>query len=374
MLLVGAGLGVSGCTDQGVGAAAVHQRQAVPVRAATAVEKDVPVQTRAIGTVEAYTNVSVKSRVEGHVAEVHFHEGQQVRPGDLLFTIDARQFEAALRQAEANLARHRAEAEHARVEVQRLSQLLKQQIVSPDEYDLAHMQAVALRATLDADAAAVEAAKLQVHYCRITSPIDGRIGQILTDVGNVVKPEDTVLAVVNQVRPIYVAFSVPQRELGEIRRRSSEGPLRVDAYSDATRELVATGELSFIDNQVNTATGTVLLKAEFANDREELWPGQFVEAVLALYVRPRVVVVPSAAVQTGQQGQYLFVIDPDNTVELRHVRTGQDLGDEIVIEENLRAGERVVSEGQFLLAPGMTVEIKEGGVEPPGAPAHGPAA
>jgi multidrug efflux system membrane fusion protein len=339
------------------------------------VEKDVPVQVRAIGTVEAYANVAVKSRVEGHVAEVHFREGQQVRPGDRLFTIDAREFEAALRQAEANLARRRAEAEHARVEVQRLSQLLEQEIVSQDEYDQAHTQAAAMRASLDADAAAVEAAKLQVLYTRITSPIEGRIGQILADVGNVVKPDDTVLAVVNQVRPIYVAFSVPQQELAEIRRRAAAAPLPVDAYTDAAHQLVATGELSFIDNQVNTATGTVLLKAAFANDQEELWPGQFVEAVLTLHVRPRAVVVPSAAVQTGQQGQYLFVIGPDNAVELRHVRTGQHLGGDVVIEENLRAGERVVSEGQFLLAPGMTVEVKKDGAEQqPGAAAHGPAA
>jgi multidrug efflux system membrane fusion protein len=373
--LAGAALGVlAGCSDSGAGASAVQHRQAVPVRVATAVEKDVPVRLRAIGTVEAYANLSVKSRVEGHVAEVHFREGQEVQAGAMLFSIDAREFEAALRQAEANLARNRAEAENARVEAHRLTQLLKQQIVSQDEYDQAQTHAAAMRATVNADEAAVEVAKLQILYCRITSPIEGRIGAILVHVGNVVKPDESVLALVNQVRPVYVAFSVPQQNLSEIRRRAQAAPLRVDAYTDSSYEHTVKGELSFIDNQVSTETGTVMLKALFPNDHEELWPGQFVDIMLTLTTLPEAVVVPSAAVQTGQQGQYLYVVHPDNTVELRMVRTGADVGPEVVIEENLRPGERVVTDGQFLLAPGVTVEVKQNGTEQPGATPPAPAA
>jgi multidrug efflux system membrane fusion protein len=342
----------------------------VPVHAATAVEKDVPIQLRAIGTVEAYASVDVKSRVDGPVSEVHFREGQEVHKGDLLFSIDPRSFEAALRQAEANLQRHRAEAQNARTEAQRLTQLLAQQIVSQDEYDQAQTQAAAMNSTVDAERATVDTAKLQLAYCKISSPIDGRIGRILVNLGNVVKADETTLAVVNQIRPIYVRFSVPQQTLPNIRDKAAGGALRVDAVADATQGKVVSGELSFIDNQVNTDSGTVLLKALFTNAHEDLWPGQFVDTLLTLSTQPRAVVVPSAAVQTGQQGPYVFVIGADHTIELRTVRTGEDLGEEMVIDENLHAGERVVTDGQFLIAPGMTVEVKETAAEaPPVTPA-----
>jgi multidrug efflux system membrane fusion protein len=354
-----------GCSKSDADPAAAQRRPAVPVRAATAVEKDVPIQLRAIGTVEAYASVDVKSRVDGQVSEVHFREGQEVRKGDLLFSIDARPFEAALRQAEANYERRRAEAQNARVEAQRLTQLLAQQIVSQDEYDQAQTQAAAMGSTVDAERAAVDNAKLQLLYCRITSPIDGRIGRILVNLGNIVKSDETTLAVVNQIRPIYVRFSVPQQTLPTIRDHSEGVPLRVDAVADAAQGKVVSGELSFIDNQVNTDSGTVLLKGLFTNAHEELWPGQFVDTLLTLSTQSRAVVIPSAAVQTGQQGPYVFVIDANHTVELRTVRTGEDLGEEMVIDENLRAGERVVTDGHFLIAPGMTVEVKETAAEAP---------
>jgi multidrug efflux system membrane fusion protein len=360
------------CSDNGVGAAAAQRRQAVPVRAATALEKDVPIQLRAIGTVEAYASVDVKSRVDGQVAEVHFREGQEVHKGDLLFTIDPRPFEASLRQAEANLARHRAEAENARVEAQRLTQLLAQQIVSQDEFDQAQTRAAAMRSSVDAEQAAVDNAKLQLLYCRISSPIDGRIGRILVNLGNVVKADESTLAVVNQIRPIYVGFSVPQQTLAVIRQRAEGAALRVDAFTGAAHQ-AASGELSFIDNQVNTDSGTVRLKALFSNEQEQLWPGQFVDTLLTLTTQPRAVVIPSAAVQTGQQGPYVFVIAADRTVELRNVRTGADLGEEMVIDDNLRAGERVVTDGHFLIAPGMTVDIKETAAEAPQATPPSPA-
>lgn len=369
------GLGLlGGCSDPGADAAAVQRRQrVVPVRVATAVEKDVPIQLRAIGTVAAYASVSIKSRIDGQVSDVHFREGQEVRKGDCLFTIDSRPFDAALRQAEANLARDRAQAENARVEAQRLAQLLGERIVSQEEYDQAQTRVAALRATVKADEAAVDNAELQVLYCHISSPIDGRIGQILVNQGNVVKSDETTLAVVNQIRPIYVDFSVPQQELPEIRRRAANGNLRVEVYAGASHEHAVVGELSFINNQVDTDTGTVLLKGLFANQHEELWPGQFVDSVLTLSTRPRAVVVPSAAVQTGQQGPYVFTIGSDQTVQLRLVRTGEELGREVVIEAGLQPGEQLVTDGQFQLAPGMTVEVQEASPERPEATPPAPA-
>jgi len=353
--------GLSACSDQGADAAPEQRHQRiVPVRAATAVEKDVPVQLRAIGTVEAFASVDVKSRVDGQVSAVHFREGQEVKKGDRLFTIDQRPFEAAVRQAEANLARAKAEAQNAHTEAQRMSKLLAEQIVSQDEYDQADMHAASSRATVAADEAALEKAKLDLLYCQISSPLDGRIGQILVNLGNVVKSDETTLAVVNQIRPIYVNFSVPQQNLPEVRRRAAEGPLLVETYPGKEHDPPVAGRLSFINNEVHTDTGTVLLKGLFANDDEALWPGQFVQTAVTLTVQPKAVVVPNAAVQSGQQGTYVFAVNPDRTVELRPVRIGVDLPGEIVIEDGVRAGERVVTDGQLQLAPGMTVEVQEG--------------
>jgi multidrug efflux system membrane fusion protein len=370
-LLALAGLYSSGCSEPGAGAAADQRRQrVVPVRAATAAVRDIPIQLRAIGTVEAYASVSIKSRVEGQVAEVHFLEGQEVTKGARLFTIDPRPFEAALREAEANLLRAQSEAQNARVEAERMVKLLEQRIVSQDEHDTAQTRAASLRAMVTADEAAVDKAKLDLLYCHISSPIDGRIGQILVHQGNVVNPDETTLAVVNQIRPIYVGFSVPQQELSEIRHRVADERLLVEVYPGKHHDRATVGELSFINNQVDTDTGTVLLKGLFANDDEQLWPGQFVDTVVTLAVQRDAVVVPSEAVQTGQQGQYVFTIGPGQTVELRPVRTGEDLGAEIVIAEGLRAGERVVTDGQLQLAPGMTVEVKSDEPEPAAAPSQ----
>lgn len=364
-----AALALAACSDPGAGASAAHSRdQAVPVRAATAVAKDVPVQLRAIGTVEAYATVEIKSRVEGQVAEVHFREGQVVREGDRLFSIDARPFEAALREAEANLARDRAEASNAAAEAERMRRLLDQRIVSQDEYDRAKTRAAALRATVEADEAMVESARLQVTYSEVQSPINGRIGRILVNRGNVVKPNETPMAIVNQIQPIYVSFSVPQQELAEVRRRAAEGDLTVDVSPGDEGAQPIAGRLSFIDNQVDTGTGTLLLKAEFANQDEALWPGQFVDSFITLAVLRNAVVVPDAAVQTGQQGQYVYVIATGDSVELRPVRTGEHVGGEVVIEDGLRAGERVVTDGQLQLAPGSRVEVKSDDASPSATP------
>jgi multidrug efflux system membrane fusion protein len=330
------------------------------VQVVPAAREDAPVELRAIGTAEAYSTVSVKSRVEGQLAQVFFSEGQQVRRGDRLFQVDARPFEATLRQAEANLLRDRAQAENARVEAQRLSKLLGSGIVAREEYDRARTQAAALEAIVAANEAAVESARIELGYTSIESPIDGRIGRLLVHEGNVVKANETELAVVNQLRPIHVSFSVPQRDLPAVRHYAEQnGPLSVSAIVPRDHEAVA-GQLVFIDNAVDAGTGTVLLKGRFDNTHEELWPGQFVDVALRLTTIEGAVVIPAHAVQTGQQGPYVFVVRDDGTVESRPVVTGQSFDQRVVIQQGLSPGEQVVTEGQLRLAPGVRVAIRNG--------------
>src|SRR5438094_6770304 len=355
-----AGLGVlSTCSWGGGAAERTNDSAPVPVTVAPAVQKDAPVSLRAIGNVTAYSTVSLKAQVEGRVARVYFAEGQEVKRGDLLFALDARPFEAALRQAEANLARDRAQAENARVEADRFARLVKEGVVSRDEYDQAHARATSLEATVPDDQAAVESARIQLQYCSIASPIDGRIGEILVHEGNVVKANETVLAVINQLRPIYVEFAVPQQELDEIRTRMAGGELPVEAFRPADEDHPVVGALSFINNTVDTTSGTVLLKAVFPNANEDLWPGQFVTVTLRLATRHDAVMIPSRAVQTGQDGKFVFVVQPDGTVASRPVSVGQTVGEEVVVEQGIAAGEQVVTEGQLRLAPGVRVQVKE---------------
>jgi multidrug efflux system membrane fusion protein len=337
--------------------------EAAPVTVATVVQKNVPVKLRAIGNVEAYSTVSVKSQVAGQLAGVYFKEGQEVKKGDRIFMIDPRSFEAALRQAEANLAKDIAQMKWAESDAGRYSDLYKKGIVSKNDYEQKRTNFEAMRATVKADEAAVENAKVQLGYCYIYSPIDGRIGKLMVNRGNMVKENDTILAVINQTKPIYADFSVPQQELPEIKRYMAVERLKVEAIIPSDRDHPAVGELTFVNNQVDTNTGTILLKGLFPNENEALWPGQFVNVVLTLTTQPNAVVVPSAAVQTGQQGKYVFVVKPDLTVESRPVTLGNDLGQEVVIAKGLQPGERVVTEGQLRLAPGVKVEIKSGAAE-----------
>jgi multidrug efflux system membrane fusion protein len=332
--------------------------EVVPVNAVAAIQRDVPVQVRAIGTVEPYTTISIKPQVDGQLAEVHFQEGQRIRRGDLLFTIDPRPFEAALRQAEANVAREKADANNADTELKRRTGLLKQGFVSQDEYDQAFARATALRAAVKGDEAAVENARLQLQYCSIRSPVDGRVGQILVHAGNVVKRNDTTLAVVNQIRPVYVSFSVPEQDLPEIRRRAASGDLTVEVTIAGDSSSPVRGQLRFINNTVDTSTGTVLLKGLFDNETEILWPGQFVDVELTLSLQHNVVVVPPEAVQTGQEGPYVFVVKADRTVEPRPVVVERTAAAGAVISEGLSPGDVVVTDGQLRLANGTHVEIK----------------
>lgn len=331
---------------------------AVPVTVAPVTRKTVPVQVKAIGNVEASSTVSIKARVSGELMRVYFSEGQFVNKGDLLFSIDPQPYKTALDSAQANLAKVTAMSRKADNDVVRYSGLFQQQLVSRDDYEGALANAQALNASVEADRAAVESARLQLDYCSIFAPVPGRTGVLLVDQGNIIKANETPLVVINQVQPVYTAFSVPEQNLPEIKKHMAAGKLKVEASLSNDAGAPATGTLAFIDNTVDTSTGAIKLKATFANKDKSLWPGQFVNVVLTLAERTDAVVVPSQAVQTGQQGQFVFVIK-DNSADLRPVRTGIIYGDVTVIEQGLEPGEQVVTDGQIRLMPGAKVEIKE---------------
>ncbi|MFQ5667771.1 MAG: efflux RND transporter periplasmic adaptor subunit, partial [Candidatus Binatia bacterium] len=365
-VVVGVLLALAACSPESGGRASgqtrAGQHGVVPVSVASVVQREVPVQLRAIGTVEPFSTVSIKSRVEGQLLAVHFHEGQPVHKGDLLFTVDPRPFKATLRQAEANLARDVAEAKNAAADAKRRTRLFARGFVSKDEYDQARTAAAARRAVVNADRATVDNARLRLQYCYIRSPMDGRVGQLLVHEGNVVKKNDTTLAVINQLHPVYVAFSVPEQQLPVIRQRAAATTLQVQAFAPPHNTHPALGRLSFINNAVDTRTGTILLKGRFANDDETLWPGQFVDVALTLGTRTDALLVPAQAIQTGQQGQYVFVVTPDLTAEVRPVVTGERIGQEVIVAKGLAPGERVVTDGQIRLAAGFKVQLKhEGG-------------
>jgi membrane fusion protein, multidrug efflux system len=342
------------------GAGGARSREAVPVLVATAVQKAVPVQLRAVGNVEPFTTVSIKSQVTGVLMEAHFKEGQDVKKGQQLFTIDPRPFEAALRQAEANMQRDNAQLKNLREQVRRYAELVEKQYVSREQYDLIKTNADAAEAVVEADKAAVENAKVQLSYCYIYSPVNGRVGSLLVNEGNLVRVNDGApLVVINQVNPINVTFSVPEQHLSDLNRHMSAGQLKVDASFQSDEGRAEQGRLEFVDNAVDRSTGTIKLKAVFANTERRLWPGQFINVALTLTTQPDAVVIPSEAVQVGQDGQHVFVVQPDKRVEVRPVTLGTTSGGEAVIIKGLAAGEQIVREGQFLLGPGSRIEIKD---------------
>jgi multidrug efflux system membrane fusion protein len=330
----------------------------LPVTISTAIQKIVPVQLRAIGNVQAYSTVTVKSKVGGELVRVHFTEGQDVKKGDLLFTVDPRPYEAALKQAEANLQRDLAKAKSASEDARRYESLIQRQVVSPQQYEKVRSDADALEATVLADKAAVENAKIQLDYCSIHSPIDGRTGSLIVKQGNIIKAEDINLIVINQIIPIDVAFSIPEQFLPEIKKFMASQKLQVEASSPQSDERPEKGTITFVDNAVDTSTGTIRLKGTFANRERKLWPGQFVNVVITLTTEPNAIVVPSRAIQTGQEGQYVFVVKQDLTVESRIVVAGRTIDTETVIQKGLNADEKVVTDGQLRLYPGAKVEIK----------------
>ena len=332
----------------------------VPVAAATVTQKDVPVQIRTIGNVETINAVSIKALVGGEVQGVFFKEGQDVKKGDLLFQIDPRPYNAALKQAEATLARDLAQAKNAAEQAKRYEILIQKDYVSRDQYDQLRANADALAAAVDADKANVENSRLQLAYCTIRSPINGRVGSVLINKGSVVKANDLVMLTINQMAPIYVALSVPEQNLSDIKKYMASGKMKVDAVIPGDEQRPARGVLTFINNAVDTATGTIQLKGTFENSDRRLWPGQFVNVVLTLTTQRNAVVMPSAALQAGQQGQYVFVIKPDLTVESRPVVTTRSFNDLAVVDNGVTPGENVVTDGQLQLVPGTKVEIKNG--------------
>jgi membrane fusion protein, multidrug efflux system len=353
-----------GCSKSGPEAGGGFMSGPVPVLIAQAVQRTVPIQLHAIGTVEAYSTVSVRSQIDGKIAEVHFHEGEDVKKGALLVTIDPRPLQAALHQAQANLARDRAQLAQAANDEKRYGYLLEQGVGSREQSDQAHATAQALRATVMADQAAEQTAQLNLEYTEIRSPIDGRTGNLMLHPGNLVKANDSASAIVviNQIKPIFVDFNVPEKDLDEVRRDMTGHQLAV-LVRPRSRELQAAAEcgtLNFIDNAVNANTGTFELKGLVANERERLWPGQFVDVTLTLSELPDTILVPSQAVQTGQDGAFVFVVERDMSAKARPVVVGDSLDGQTVIKSGIKAGETVVTDGQLRLFPGAKVKIKSG--------------
>ncbi len=356
--LAAALLAASACSDASSSRPPAARRAAVPVTVATAVKQDVPVEVPAIGTVEAYVTVTVKSLVPGQITKVAFREGQDVRKGELLFEIDPVPYRAALNAAEATLAKDSALRENAEKDAKRSAVLIEKDLIPRQQYDQATANLAALEATVKADAALVEQSRIKLGYCFIRSPIDGRTGSLSVNRGNVVKDNDTTLVVINQVTPIYVAFSVPEQRLAEIRKYEASGTLETLAVLPGEENRPVRGTLDFIGNQVDKTTGTIPLKGKFANVDRRLWPGQFVNVSLRLTVLRAAVVVPSQAVQTGQDGQYVFVVKADQTVEMRPVATGGTFAGNTVVEKGVEPGERVVTDGQLALVPGSRITEK----------------
>jgi membrane fusion protein, multidrug efflux system len=344
----------------------------VPVTVAKVQQKNVPLNVRAIGNVEPITSVTVRPQVGGVLLRVNFKEGQEVKKGDLLFEIDPRPLQAQLLQAQAMLARDEANAKDAEATARRYAALVKKEYVTQQQADNAQAQAQALKAALSADQAAVQQARLNLAYAQIRAPVSGRTGSLLVHAGNVVKATDDKLVVIDQVQPIYVSFSVPEQMLSQIRARAGASRLAVTAApalqdNGASPEQKAggaisgerhTGVLTFVDNAVDQTTGQIRLKATFGNEDEALWPGQFVDVQLTLAEQQGAVVAPVEAVQRGQNGEYVFVVKQDGTVESRDVTVSRADQHDAIIEKGLAPGETVVTDGQLRLQQGVKVQIK----------------
>jgi multidrug efflux system membrane fusion protein len=340
------------------------EARGVPVSVVAVAQQTVPFRLRSIGNVEAFSTVSLKARVDGQIVAVNFREGQPVRKGEVLFRIDARPYEAALRQAEANALRDAAARDQARSQERRYQELLEKNFVSKEAYAQIRTNAETAEATARASQAALENARLNVEYCTISSPLDGYVGKVLLQAGNLVRANDAnPLVVINQVRPIYVAFSEPEQALDEIRRRMADTTLAVSVAGKDRPDAqeVAQGRLVFVDNAVDQSTGTIRLRAQFENAKLELWPGQFVNVTVDLYEQKDALVVPSLAIQTGPQGEFVYIVKPDSTVEMRKVAVARIEGEFSVVGQGLAKGERVVTRGQLGLAPGMKAAVLPGG-------------
>lgn len=350
----------------------------VPVVVGTVLKKDVPIYLEGLGTVQAFNSVSVHVRVDGQLQKVAFTEGQEVKAGDFLAQIDPEPFKAQLGQVVAKKHEDDAQLANARVQLERDTDLLKQQIVSQQDFDTQKALTIQLEAAVKADQAAIDSANVQLNYTRVVSPIDGRTGIRQVDQGNIVHASDqNGLVVITQLHPISVVFTVPEQKTGAIQKEKALGPLQVLAVDRDNRTVLGKGELAVIDNQIDTTTGTIRMKATFPNEDGQLWPGQFVNTRLLLTVRTNGLVVPASVVQRGQEGPYAFVITEESSVEMRPVKVLQIENGEALIEEGLQPGERVVVDGQFKLQNGSKVKPAGTGTEKGagmGAKTNGPAA
>ena len=382
-------LAIAGCSTNKGAPAAKAAAPPAPVTVAQAVSKSVPLEIQAVGNAEAYSTVTVKAQIGGELTQVGFQEGAEVKKGDPLFVIDPRPFASQVTQAEANLAKDRAQVQaaqanlardmaqeaYARAQSQRYTDLQQKGLLSKESAEQMNSQAAALeealradnaaiesaRANIAADQAALDRARLQLEYCTILSPIDGRTGSLLVKQGNVIKANDVDLVTINQLRPIYVTFAIPEASLPAIKSHMASGKVAVSAYPEGGQSTVETGTLTFVENTVDSTTGTIRLKGLFENAETKLWPGEFVRVVVRLNESADSIVVPVAAVQTGQDGKFVFVVKPDMTVEARPVVTSRTVGREIVVEKGLSGGETVVTEGQLRLVPGSRVQSKQSG-------------
>jgi len=351
-------------TSQDTATAKAGRERLVPVTVADAVLKEIPVEIKTFGNVQTHASVQIKSEVDGILAKVHFRKGQDIRRGYLLFSIDSRSYQAALDQAKANLLRDRAQEENALANARRSRELLRRELISRSDNDKAQADYNALSATVRADRAAIAGAQLQAERCSIRSPISGKAGDLLTTEGTLIKANDIPMVTINQIQPIEVFFSVPQADLPAIRSAMAKGVLKVKAGLPRDSSPPEEGELFFVDNAIEKGTGTVRLAGIFRNDREVLWPGQYVGVTLVLGVRKDALVVPAVSVQTGQDGKFVFVVKGGNAVEVRPVEVQMTAGTEAVIEKGLQAGERVVTDGQLGLVPGARIKIRTAGEEP----------
>ncbi|MFV0294814.1 MAG: efflux RND transporter periplasmic adaptor subunit [Hyphomicrobiaceae bacterium] len=352
-----------GWVDSVVGSAPQHaarkkrQIPPAPVRIATVSRTDVPIRLNGIGNVQARSTIAIKARVDGQLMQALVTEGQKVKKGDLLFLLDARPFDAQLKQAEANLARDKANLEKALTDQIRYRELSKKGVSPKTKLEEVDTSVVTLRAQIQASDAAVDLARLNKSYSEIRAPIDGRVGSILLSPGNMVKANDTqAIMMLTQVTPIDVAFALPEQYIQELRDRlASRTPVEVSVKVLGDETTTETGKLIFINNSVDISTGTILLKAEFQNEEEHLVPGQFVKASVLMTTVPNAVTVESKAIQINQKGSYVWIVKPDKTVELRQVAVGPETADLTVISHGLKGGETVVTEGQLRLYPGARV-------------------
>lgn len=358
--LVGALVFLTACGNKGAVEAAADQRPAVPVVVSTVEQRDIPVQISAIGNVEAYQTVQIRSQVNGQIENIFFKEGDDVKKGQLLFQLDKRPFQADLDRALGTLQHDQAQAANSRAQSERYTALETQGVISREVAEQVRTQATADASAVAADKAAVEAARVQLQYTDIAAPIDARTGALLINKGNLVKANDTPFMVqLNQITPIYVTYTIPEIKLSEVRKFSTARRLKVFAYVKGQRVNAAEGELTFIDNGVDMQTGTVKLKATFRNQNRRLWPGEFVDVVMELSIHKNAIVVPTKAIQSGQQGDYVYVVTSDNKAESRAVQPVGTYLNLTLVSTGLKAGEHVIVDGVVRVAPNAPVLVQQ---------------